>query len=163
MMVNMGDGPNSLLANGGTSLVIHEKADDMKTDPSGNSGGRIACGTITPKPQINAEHLRSGSKYLIRFCTRSSAGVPTIARRCRRRASRSSGVREAYFAGKDGGWSFRRPPAVPCIPTAPHPGSESSRSQRAGNGSPALARRCPTSRAASSFASNITASISALL
>ena len=45
-MVNMGDGANSLFANGGTSLVIHEKADDMKTDPSGNSGARIACGTI---------------------------------------------------------------------------------------------------------------------
>jgi Cu-Zn family superoxide dismutase len=46
-MVNMGDGANSLFANDGTSLVIHEKADDMKTDPSGNSGARIACGTIT--------------------------------------------------------------------------------------------------------------------
>ena len=46
MHVNMGDGANSLFANGGTSLVIHEKADDMKTDPSGNSGARIACGTI---------------------------------------------------------------------------------------------------------------------
>jgi Cu-Zn family superoxide dismutase len=46
MHVNMGDGPNSLMANG-TSLIIHEKADDMKTDPSGNSGARIACGTIT--------------------------------------------------------------------------------------------------------------------
>jgi Cu-Zn family superoxide dismutase len=47
MMVNMGNGANSLFANGGTSLVIHEKADDMMTDPSGNSGARIACGTIT--------------------------------------------------------------------------------------------------------------------
>lgn len=47
MMVNMGDGPNSLFANGGTALIVHEKADDMKTDPSGNSGARIACGTIT--------------------------------------------------------------------------------------------------------------------
>ena len=47
MMVNMGDGPNSLMVNGGTSLIVHEKADDMKTDPSGESGGRIACGTIT--------------------------------------------------------------------------------------------------------------------
>ena len=45
--VVLGDGPNGLFSNGGTSLVIHEKADDMKTDPSGNSGGRIACGTIT--------------------------------------------------------------------------------------------------------------------
>ena len=45
--VVLGDGPNGLFSNGGTSLVIHEKADDMKTDPSGNSGARIACGTIT--------------------------------------------------------------------------------------------------------------------
>jgi Cu-Zn family superoxide dismutase len=45
--VDLGDGANSIFANGGTALVIHEKADDMKTDPSGNSGNRIACGTIT--------------------------------------------------------------------------------------------------------------------
>ena len=38
--------PNSLLSNGGTSLMVHEHADDMKTDPSGNSGNRIACGVI---------------------------------------------------------------------------------------------------------------------
>jgi superoxide dismutase, Cu-Zn family len=43
--------PNSILANGGTSIIIHEKLDDMKTDPSGNSGNRIACGVITsPTP-----------------------------------------------------------------------------------------------------------------
>jgi Cu-Zn family superoxide dismutase len=40
--------PNSLLSNGGTALVIHAKADDMKSDPAGNSGDRVACGTITP-------------------------------------------------------------------------------------------------------------------
>ncbi|HTA85476.1 MAG TPA: superoxide dismutase family protein [Silvibacterium sp.] len=38
--------PNSVFANGGTSLMIHEKPDDMKTDPTGNAGGRIACGVI---------------------------------------------------------------------------------------------------------------------
>jgi Cu-Zn family superoxide dismutase len=26
--------------------MIHEKADDMKTDPTGNAGERIACGVI---------------------------------------------------------------------------------------------------------------------
>jgi Cu-Zn family superoxide dismutase len=31
----------------GTSLVIHAKADDYKTDPSGNSGDRIACAVIS--------------------------------------------------------------------------------------------------------------------
>lgn len=38
--------PNSLLKPGGTSLMIHEKADDYKTDPAGNAGARIACGPI---------------------------------------------------------------------------------------------------------------------
>lgn len=40
--------PNSIYANGGTSVVVHEHADDMKTDPSGNSGNRIACGVVKP-------------------------------------------------------------------------------------------------------------------
>ncbi len=39
--------PNSLYANGGTAIVIHAKADDMKSDPAGNAGDRIACGVIT--------------------------------------------------------------------------------------------------------------------
>ena len=30
----------------GKSVVVHEKADDLKTDPAGNSGARIACGVI---------------------------------------------------------------------------------------------------------------------
>jgi Cu-Zn family superoxide dismutase len=47
--VVLGDGTNShsLFSNGGTALVIHANADDMKTDPSGNSGDRIACGVVT--------------------------------------------------------------------------------------------------------------------
>jgi Cu-Zn family superoxide dismutase len=44
--VTLGAGPNSLLKPGGTSLVLHADADDQKTDPSGNSGDRIACGII---------------------------------------------------------------------------------------------------------------------
>jgi len=39
--------PNSLYADGGTAIVIHAKADDMKSDPAGNAGDRIACGVIT--------------------------------------------------------------------------------------------------------------------
>ncbi|HEV7398566.1 MAG TPA: superoxide dismutase family protein [Pyrinomonadaceae bacterium] len=45
--VNLGEDKASLFTGGGTALVIHAKADDMKTDPSGNSGDRIACGIIT--------------------------------------------------------------------------------------------------------------------
>ncbi|HKE58374.1 MAG TPA: superoxide dismutase family protein [Pyrinomonadaceae bacterium] len=45
--VSLGTGKDSLFTGGGTSLVIHAKADDMKTDPSGASGDRIACGVIS--------------------------------------------------------------------------------------------------------------------
>lgn len=31
----------------GAAMVVHAQADDLKTDPSGNSGGRIACGVFT--------------------------------------------------------------------------------------------------------------------
>ena len=48
MDVNLKDGDtHSVFSNGGTALVIHAKADDMKTDPAGNAGDRIACGLIT--------------------------------------------------------------------------------------------------------------------
>jgi Cu-Zn family superoxide dismutase len=42
--VNLGTDLYSLFTDGGTSLAIYAKADDMKTDPSGESG---ACGMIT--------------------------------------------------------------------------------------------------------------------
>ena len=41
--------PNSLLDNGGSSLVIHAGPDDYKTDPAGDSGARIAFGVIQAK------------------------------------------------------------------------------------------------------------------
>src|SRR5262245_16511257 len=44
--VTLGSDIYSLFTDGGTALVIHAKADDMTTDPSGNSGDRIACGVI---------------------------------------------------------------------------------------------------------------------
>lgn len=36
-------GANSII---GRSVIVHEKEDDLKTDPSGNSGSRIGCGVI---------------------------------------------------------------------------------------------------------------------
>jgi superoxide dismutase, Cu-Zn family len=45
--VNMSDDNHSIFSNGGTALVIHAKADDLKSDPAGNAGDRIACGVIT--------------------------------------------------------------------------------------------------------------------
>jgi len=44
--VTMGAEPNSVLNATGTAIVIHAAADDLKTDPSGNAGDRIACGVV---------------------------------------------------------------------------------------------------------------------
>ena len=45
--VTLADGPHSVFTDGGTALVVHAKADDMKTDPAGAAGDRIACGIIS--------------------------------------------------------------------------------------------------------------------
>jgi Cu-Zn family superoxide dismutase len=45
--VTLTDGDHSVFSNGGTALVIHAKADDLKSDPAGNAGDRIACAVIT--------------------------------------------------------------------------------------------------------------------
>ncbi len=44
--VSMSGGSAPLMKDGGTSIVIHENADDYKSQPAGNAGARIACGEI---------------------------------------------------------------------------------------------------------------------
>jgi Cu-Zn family superoxide dismutase len=41
-------GTGGLFDADGTAVVIHAAADDYRTDPSGNSGARIACGVLKP-------------------------------------------------------------------------------------------------------------------
>jgi Cu-Zn family superoxide dismutase len=38
------DASNSIA---GRAIVVHAQADDLKTDPTGNAGGRVACGVIS--------------------------------------------------------------------------------------------------------------------
>ncbi len=54
--------PNSLFDTDGSSLVIHAKADDYKSDPAGNAGDRIACGVIQPSGASSATVGSSPSK-----------------------------------------------------------------------------------------------------
>jgi Cu-Zn family superoxide dismutase len=44
--VSLETGARSVFDADGTSVVIHADPDDLRTDPSGNSGARIACGPI---------------------------------------------------------------------------------------------------------------------
>jgi Cu-Zn family superoxide dismutase len=41
-----GTSPNKLIDADGAAVVIHAKPDDYRTDPSGNSGDRTACGVL---------------------------------------------------------------------------------------------------------------------
>jgi Cu-Zn family superoxide dismutase len=38
---------DTLMDADGAAMVIHAGQDDLKSDPSGNSGGRLACGVLT--------------------------------------------------------------------------------------------------------------------
>jgi LPXTG-motif cell wall-anchored protein len=47
-LVTLSPGAATLFDADGSALIIHALTDDQKTDPSGNSDGRIACAVIQP-------------------------------------------------------------------------------------------------------------------
>jgi superoxide dismutase, Cu-Zn family len=53
---------NSLDHAEGTSLVIHAEADDLETDPSGESGDRVVCGVIFPPEDDEADEAAANGE-----------------------------------------------------------------------------------------------------
>jgi Cu-Zn family superoxide dismutase len=45
-LLTVSAGPNSVV---GKAIIFHEKADDLKTQPTGAAGARYGCGVILPK------------------------------------------------------------------------------------------------------------------
>jgi Cu-Zn family superoxide dismutase len=45
----LADGEAPLFDADGAAVVIHAAADDERTDPTGNAGGRLACGVLKPE------------------------------------------------------------------------------------------------------------------
>ena len=78
--VTMGDDPHSIFTDGGTALVIHAMADDMKSDPAGNAGrahrlrrdhqvGKIAAGFLEFRRPDRDEFAARRSEEIHRILT----------------------------------------------------------------------------------------------
>jgi superoxide dismutase, Cu-Zn family len=48
-LMSVGGGQASVFDADGSAIVVHAAPDDFRTDPTGNSGARIACGVIVRK------------------------------------------------------------------------------------------------------------------
>ena len=53
-------GVTSIFDEDGTSIVVHEGADDLATDPDGNSGPRYACGVVA-EPTIDMAAMQAAT------------------------------------------------------------------------------------------------------
>lgn len=70
-------GARQILDSSGAALVLHAKTDDYKTDPSGNSGDRIAC-AVLGSPQPGAIVNPEGGNAASRATGNAAADAATV-------------------------------------------------------------------------------------
>lgn len=69
-------GNYQILDANGASLVIHAQPDDYRTDPSGNSGGRIACAMLGGlQPGTGAEVPEAAANAALEAAANNAAGA----------------------------------------------------------------------------------------
>jgi Cu-Zn family superoxide dismutase len=59
-MLTLDDGPNSVLGKG---VIVHEKADDLESQPTGVAGSRVACGVVALEDDGYAKDEYVGEGY----------------------------------------------------------------------------------------------------
>jgi Cu-Zn family superoxide dismutase len=79
-LVTISPGPMSIFDGDGSAIVIHAQPDDQKTDPSGNSGARIACAVLQPvaAPQPSTQPSQSSANAEFKTSVGEAVGNATL-------------------------------------------------------------------------------------
>jgi hypothetical protein len=59
-MLTLDEGPNSVV---GRAVIVHEKADDLESQPTGAAGSRVPCGVVALEDSASANEDYASGGY----------------------------------------------------------------------------------------------------